>query len=110
MKSFHDIISISNDTYSKSKSRLCKLKNCLVCHFVKQLLMTLSFIGVAAFLITLLLGLTFSMMTIGDGPFPIDPLLFHPIVRSLCCCQNFLESAETRDGKNGEDVAKMLNK
>jgi len=47
-------------------------------------------------------------MTIGDGPVHIDPLLIHPIVRSLCCCQNFVESTEAKS--DGEDVAKMLNK
>lgn len=49
-------------------------------------------------------------MTPVDRPFPMDPLLFHPIVRILCCCQNFQDVGEARDDNDVEDAAMMINK
>ena len=68
---------------------------------------------------TFSLGLFFSALTNifrpSDGKFggawsTVDPLLFHPIVRSLCCCVDQVHGFETKTATEEEDLAQIITR
>ncbi len=86
--------------------------------------------GFIAFALTFFLGIVFSALTnlcrpsvtsshgkwvVGsmaeiDECYDVDPLLFHPIVRSLCCCVNQMQRLQTKTATEEEDLAQILTK
>ena len=86
--------------------------------------------GFIAFSLTFFLGIIFSSLanlcrpsvTSSQGKwvvgsnveaeecYEVDPLLFHPIVRSLCCCVNQMRRLETKTATEEEDLAHILTK
>jgi hypothetical protein len=85
-------------------------------------LITVIVLGFLAFFLTFFLSLIFSAIAnlfrpsrgsdgkYGGGWSRVDPLLFHPIVRSLCCCVDQIHGLETKTATEEEDLAQILTK
>ena len=79
--------------------------------------------GFIAFILTFTFGILFSALAnlcksrdtnwVGGGSSKedrVDPLLFHPIVRSLCCCVDQIHGMDTKTATEEEDLAQILTK
>ena len=79
--------------------------------------------GFIAFILTFSFGILFSALAnlcksrdtnwVGGGSSKedrVDPLLFHPIVRSLCCCVDQIHGMDTKTATEEEDLAQILTK